>query len=324
MARELLLMRHGKSDWNLPLEDYQRPLKERGRCGAEQLGAWLLQQRRLPDYVVSSPAVRAFNTAKLALAAMGLDICDIVREKRIYEARVGDLLQVLGEIPVEARRVLMVGHNPGFEELVEYLSRDPVPLPKDGNLLPTASLAHLEMPEDWSPLAAGQGRLVSITRSGTLPKRFPFPDPQGKEYRERPAYYYDQVAVVPYRLVEGRPEILLVMSRKLKHWVVPKGIVEPFTTPRESAIREALEEAGVEGEIGGESLGCYRYLKWGGECRVEVFPMAVSREVSGETWRESRRGREWMPPKQAGKRLKQPELKSMIEQLAERLKDSLP
>jgi len=319
MARELLLMRHGKSDWDRPLEDFQRPLKERGKRGAEQLGAWLLQRQLLPDHVVSSPAVRAIDTCRMAMAAMGLDICDVVQERRIYEARVADLLTVLAEIPAQVRRVLLVGHNPGFEELVEFLSRDPVTLPKDGNLLPTASLAHLEMPEDWTALESGQGRLVAITRSGNLPKRFPFPDHRGTEHRERPAYYYDQVAVMPFRLIEGKPEILLVMSRKQKHWVLPKGIVEPFSTPRESAAREALDEAGVEGEVGAESLGCYGYRKWGGECRVEVFPMAVARELPENGWRESHRGREWMTPQQAGKHLKLPELKEMIGRLVERL-----
>ena len=67
--------------------------------------------------------------------------------------------------------------------------------------------------------------------------------------RTRPDHYYRQSAVIPYRLREGRVEILLITSRKGKRWVVPKGILEPELTPAESAAKEAREEAGVSGRI---------------------------------------------------------------------------
>jgi len=322
MGRELILMRHGKSDWDQQVEDFQRPLKERGRRGAEQLGQWLLEQHWLPDRVVSSPAQRAIHTAQMAVQAMGMDNRSIVQERRIYAARVEDLLQVLAEVPAEAQRVLLVGHNPGFEDLTEYLVGEEIPLPKDGKLLPTASLAHLQMPDDWNDLPSGAGKLLGITRASSLPKKFPFPDPQGKELRERPAYYYKQSAVIPYRIHDGNLEILLVMSNKRRYWIIPKGIVDPQFTPQEAAAKEAYEEAGVEGRVAEQALSSYQYEKWGGECNVAVFPMEVERELPEESWHERHRGREWVTPKQAGKRLKQPELIGMIKQLVTLLEAS--
>ena len=319
MSRELMLLRHGKSDWSEQLDDFDRPLKERGRQGAQRIGVWLQQQALPPEQVVSSPAERAIATAQLAVMAMGQDVRGIVQDRRIYAARVKDLLQVLANVPDSARRVLLVGHNPGLEELTEYLEGKPIPLPSDGKLLPTATLANIEMPDNWRDLKPGSGRLTGITRAGNLPKQFPYPDYRGKELRDRPAYYYQQASVVPYRMVDNGVEILLVMSRKQRHWILPKGICDPALGPHASAAREAFEEAGAEGEVGEQSLGSYRYVKWGGECQVDVFPMRVTRLIDEAEWEESHRGRQWVSPKQAMKQVKQPELKEMIKALAARL-----
>ena len=64
MSRELMLLRHGKSDWTEQLDDFDRPLKDRGKRGAQRMGVWLIQQELLPDHVVSSPAERAIVTAQ--------------------------------------------------------------------------------------------------------------------------------------------------------------------------------------------------------------------------------------------------------------------
>jgi phosphohistidine phosphatase len=320
MSRELMLLRHGKSDWSQPLDDFNRPLKDRGKRGAQRLGVWLLQRKLLPQLVISSPAERAITTAQKLLKALGGDASRIIQDRRIYAARVDELLQVLVEHSQQARRVMLVGHNPGLEDLTQFLADKPIPLPGDGKLLPTASLAILELPDNWQGLKAGMGQLVSITRSSTLPKQFPFPDHKGKELRDRPAYYYNQSSVIPYRIQDGKLEILVVMSSKRKHWVVPKGISDPATTLQESAAKEALEEAGVEGEVDETALGSYHYEKWGAECTVQVYPMRVTRILDEELWEESRRGREWISPKQAMKRVKQAELIPLIEKLCKQLK----
>ena len=78
---------------------------------------------------------------------------------------------------------------------------------------------------------------------------------------------YRQSSVLPYRLIGNRVEIMMITSTKRKRWILPKGIVEPDMTPAESAAKEAMEEAGVEGEVSPVSIGKYHYKKWGGLCR---------------------------------------------------------
>jgi phosphohistidine phosphatase len=320
MTKELMLLRHGKSDWSQQLDDFKRPLKDRGKRGAQRMGVWLLQQRLQPDYVISSPAERAIVTAQKTIKSMGGDARSIHQDRRIYAANVKELLQVLSEIPIEYRRVMLVGHNPGLEMLTEYLHGERIPLPGDGKLIPTATLALIEMPDDWRDLKSGDGELLSIIRPSSMDKKFPFPDENGTEMRDRPAYYYTQSSVIPYRVNDGKLEILVVMSSKRKHWVLPKGISEPALSLQESAAKEALEEAGIEGEVAEQAIGSYSYEKWGAQCTVNVYPMRVTRELSEKQWEENHRGRQWLAPKLAIKKIKQTELKPMIQALVKQLK----
>ena len=316
MTRELLLLRHGKSDWDTGVDDYHRPLKDRGKRGAQRIGVWLAQQKMVPDFIVTSPAERALVTAQKVCKAMGDGDAGIQRDKRIYAADIDELLAVLGDCPQEAGRVMLVGHNPGLEELLVWLAIEAVPEPDDGKLLPTATLARLQMPADWQALTTGCARLNSITRPGTLPKKFPYPSPDGKERRDRPAYYYTQPSVIPYRVRDGKLEVLVIASSKKHHLVVPKGIKDPGLSPRESAAKEALEEAGIEGEIAETALGSYTCEKWGATCTVAVYPMKVTRVIPEEEWEESHRGREWVTPDVAASRLKQQELRPLVIKLA--------
>jgi phosphohistidine phosphatase len=316
MTRELLLLRHGKSDWDSGDDDFNRPLKDRGKRGAQRIGVWLAQQHLTPDLVVASPAERALVTAQKTCKAMGNGDEGIQRDKRIYAAEIDDLLAVLGDCPQDAGRVMLVGHNPGLEELLVWLANEVVPVPEDGKLLPTATLARLQMPVDWRALVAGCARLDSITRSGTLPKKFPYPTPDGKELRDRPAYYYTQSSVIPYRVRDGKAEILVIASSKKHHLVVPKGIKDPGLSPQASAAKEALEEAGIEGEVAETALGSYSCEKWGATCTVVVYPMKVTRLIVEEKWQENHRGRQWVSPEKAIRELKQKELGPLVAKLA--------
>ena len=240
----------------------------------------------------------------------------IVQDERIYAADFDALLTVLADCPPDAVRVMLVGHNPGLEELLAWLASEVVPTPEDGKLLPTATLARLEMPADWRTLVAGCARLVSITRPATLAKKFPYPAPDGSEQRDRPAYYYTQSSVIPYRVRNGKAEILVIASSKKHHLVVPKGIQEPGLSPQASAAREALEEAGIEGEVAAAALGSYTCEKWGATCTVTVYPMKVNRVIADEEWEESHRGRRWLSPEKAASQLKQAELGPLVKKLA--------
>ena len=149
--KELLLLRHGKSDWNTETTDYYRPLNKRGKRNAQQMGEWLVEQELVPDLIISSPATRALTTSEIVCEAMGLAINSIETKKCIYEASVSDLRQVLSQIPNSIQRLLLVGHNPGFEYLVTDLAPN-IPIPNNGNLMPTATLAYIQLDSQWSSL----------------------------------------------------------------------------------------------------------------------------------------------------------------------------
>jgi len=169
MSRELLILRHAKSDWDSGARtDFDRPLAKRGRKDVPRVGRWLKEQGLIPDYVVSSPAERARQTVIGVCEQMDIDAAEINFDSRIYHASTGALLDVLNESPPEAQRVLIAGHNPGLEILLQNLCTDEVSMPSDYKLMPTAAVAHLEVLSSWRDLEGGRARLVSLTRSRSL------------------------------------------------------------------------------------------------------------------------------------------------------------
>jgi phosphohistidine phosphatase len=165
MARELLLLRHAKSDWaSAAASDFDRPLARRGKAEAPGVGRWLRRQDLVPDHVVSSPARRARQTARRVCEGLSFDPGRVAWDSAVYEAELHGLLAVLARCPPGARRVMLVGHNPGLEDLLAHLWGEATVVPEDGKLLPTATVARLELPDDWSALARGAGRLLSVTR----------------------------------------------------------------------------------------------------------------------------------------------------------------
>ncbi len=168
MSRHLLVLRHAKSAWDTDAEtDFDRPLAKRGKKDAPRMGKWLREHELIPDHVVCSPAERTRQTAVAVCKPLGVDKKSICWEAQIYMGTTEALLEVLGDCPPAAGMVMIVGHNPGLEDLVEYLC-GVVEVPADGKLLPTATLAYLEMPDAWDSLAAGSARLLSITRPRSL------------------------------------------------------------------------------------------------------------------------------------------------------------
>jgi phosphohistidine phosphatase len=167
MSRELLLLRHGKSDWDTDASDFDRPLKRRGKKAAYCVGKWLRKQQLVPDLVISSPAARAIRTARVACKTMGLKRSRIMTEDHVYLANPEELIAVLYDCPEQAR-IMLIGHNPGLEDLMLYLTGGNVVMPDDGKLLPTASIAVLEMPDSWRDLGKGCARLLSLTRPAEM------------------------------------------------------------------------------------------------------------------------------------------------------------
>src|SRR5215510_9441083 len=120
--KTLLLLRHGKSSRDDPaLDDFDRPLNERGVSDSKLSGKYARRQKVKADLVLSSPATRAKDTAELFIAAADLKQPPVYDE-RVYEASARRLLQVLSELDDANESVLLIGHNPGLEDLCEHLT----------------------------------------------------------------------------------------------------------------------------------------------------------------------------------------------------------
>ena len=136
----------------------------------------------------------------------------------------------------------------------------------------------------------------------------------------KPEGFYTQSAVIPYVEDKAGIRIVMITSRKRGRWIIPKGIVEPDMTPRASARKEALEEAGVKGKVLKQSIGTYSYQKWNSTCTVTVFVMRVKKLL--ETWEEEwMRSRELVSLEEAADRVEEVALKKMILSLPDRLKN---
>lgn len=166
--KNVMLLRHAKSDRDIAVEDWLRPLKKRGVQAAKTMGHWMLEQQLQPDLIISSPAKRAISTAKKVCKAMELDSSVIRQDERIYNATVELLKQVLQECPAEVSRVLLVGHNPALEDLLQDLLAQPLDIPNDGKLMPTTSLAQLSFKSSWSGITSHAAELVALTRVRSL------------------------------------------------------------------------------------------------------------------------------------------------------------
>jgi len=151
--KTLLLLRHAKSSKKDPgLRDFDRSLNERGVTDAKLIGKFIRQQKIQPDLIISSPAERARQTADLVLEAAGLNV-ELRCDERIYEASARRLFEVVSQIEDARNSVMLVGHNPGFDELFESMTGE-------ARHLPTAALACIESAsEKWSTVGAEPGSL---------------------------------------------------------------------------------------------------------------------------------------------------------------------
>ena len=150
MAHTLLLLRHGKSDWPAGVADFDRPLKKRGKRASYRIGRWLVDNDLLPDFVLSSPANRAIATARRVCDAIGRDAETIHEKRNVYLAELETLLAVVRRLPETAQRALIVGHNPGLEELLAALSKTVVSPYDDSGWMPTCALAVLTLESSWA------------------------------------------------------------------------------------------------------------------------------------------------------------------------------
>ncbi len=150
----LLLLRHAKSSWkDESLSDFERPLSERGKKASQAIGRYIRKQKMMPDLVLSSPAVRARETTGIITTTAKLT-AEIRYDQRIYEADALRLVHIISQIESNFGSVLLVGHNPGIEELLGLLTGS-------SQHMPTAALAkiRLEGANDWSEISQAKAIL---------------------------------------------------------------------------------------------------------------------------------------------------------------------
>ncbi len=155
--KTLLLMRHAKSSWkHLELSDYDRPLNKRGKRDAPRMGRLLQQQGLTPDVILSSPALRARDTATIvAKYCRYKGKTALIRS--LYMADPAEYLKDLHNLSDDFQRALIVGHNPGIAELVEILTTQVVEIP-------TSAIVNVKLPiKRWSSLDSKiKGELVAV------------------------------------------------------------------------------------------------------------------------------------------------------------------
>jgi phosphohistidine phosphatase len=118
--RMLVLVRHGKSSWDLDVDDHERPLSARGRRDAEAIGRFLSERSLRPDLVYCSTATRTRQTWECAMAG-GAKAGEVQYRREIYQAWVPELMKLIRNAPAEINTLLVLGHAPGIPDLVEYV-----------------------------------------------------------------------------------------------------------------------------------------------------------------------------------------------------------
>jgi phosphohistidine phosphatase len=164
-VKRLFVLRHAKSDWGQPgLADHDRPLAPRGHRSAALLATHLARAHVSPDVVLCSTARRARETLELVRASLP-ESTPVYFERRIYGAGVEELIERLQELPDDDGSAMLVGHNPGLEDLViELVARgEPTLVERVEAKFPTAAFATIDIDADrWTAVHPGTGTLVAF------------------------------------------------------------------------------------------------------------------------------------------------------------------
>ncbi len=164
--KKLVLLRHGKSDWSDPASrDFDRPINQRGAAGSQVVGKWIAQHGLQFDLLLASPAVRVVETIEQAAPFWGQEI-EPHWDRRIYLASSVTLMDVLRDAENNPDTVLMVGHNPGLEDLIfDLVPENPecAMRARVEDRFPTAAIAVIELAiERWDRIDNRCGRLVQL------------------------------------------------------------------------------------------------------------------------------------------------------------------
>ena len=170
--KKLSLLRHAKSSWDDPVErDFDRPLNGRGHRAARRMGEWLKDNALVFDHVIASPALRIKQTLEGVEAGLDARLKPVF-DKRIYMASAASLFELVQETPDDVGHLLLIGHNPGLEDLLLLATEgDMSTLRGEAETkYPTATFATIELPiVGWAGAEERiAGRLTAFVRPRDL------------------------------------------------------------------------------------------------------------------------------------------------------------
>ncbi len=154
--KRIYIIRHAKSSWSdLSLDDFDRPLKKRGKEDIKNIAQWLKKEGIKPDKVISSPAKRAVKTLKILETVLNIKKNIINFDKNIYEAHVGYLIKMIEKLDNRYNNVFIIGHNPSLSELSEYFTDTII------TNIPTSGVMAIEFEiKKWSEIKNKKGKIL--------------------------------------------------------------------------------------------------------------------------------------------------------------------
>lgn len=154
--KKILLIRHAKSNLNNSgLNDFDRPLNERGKEDALFMGKRLFSKKIFPDIIISSPAKRALSTVRKIAKEINYLDDKIIYNENLYLAHIPDFIEIINNISSSISSVFIVSHNPGITEIAEYLTGELI------NIIPTTGLVCIEFNKySWQSIKKKEGRMI--------------------------------------------------------------------------------------------------------------------------------------------------------------------
>ncbi|MFZ2322791.1 MAG: histidine phosphatase family protein [Ignavibacteriaceae bacterium] len=154
MKSILYLLRHAKSSWrDLAIDDFDRPLNNRGLKDAPLIGQMLSKKNIIVDAVISSPAKRAIDTARIITNNLGYTK-NIILDKNIYDASLSTLLSTIRNFDDNLKKIMLIGHNPGLTNLSNYLTKYFI------ENIPTCGVVALEFDKSWKDINPKDGNII--------------------------------------------------------------------------------------------------------------------------------------------------------------------
>jgi phosphohistidine phosphatase len=156
--KTLFVMRHAKSSWGEPgLDDFDRPLLEKGKKRTKNIIDFLLKKKVTLDMILTSPAVRAIETARIMAHALNLPSESIKEEKKIYTADAAQLEDLFYDLPKSVDNLLLIGHNPTMTSFANNFLEQKI------DFMPTSAIVGLEFNiDDWSEIGVHKPELKFI------------------------------------------------------------------------------------------------------------------------------------------------------------------